>query len=137
MMLYWRELYRLLDDAGITRHTIFATNVHPAFFTRTRGRVPPTGNEAWFAHTRRLLTLQITRMKPRLLLVFGDIARDELAHLGVGMSPLVLNDPVSMTVGGQRLTGLYARHPSAPRTTGAQREQRAEVLASVWQEACA
>ena len=93
LMRYWRELYRLLDDAGIDRHAIFATNIHPAYFTRTSGRVPRRGNDPWFRHARELLLDQVHTMRPRLLVAFGGAAIDELNRVGLDVPPLELNQP--------------------------------------------
>lgn len=136
-MVYWRELYRLLDDAGIDRHRIFATNIHPAFFSATSGQVPRRGNETWFRHARRLLTLQITTMKPQLLLALGGVARRGLAGLALGVPELPLNEPSPWVVAGHKTIALHLRHPSAPGTTHAHRQERARVLASAWHDGVA
>lgn len=133
-MTYWRELYRSLDDAGIDRHRIFATNIHPAYFTGTSGRVPRRGNEEWFSHARRFLALQVATMQPRLLLALGGTARDELARIEPEMPKLALNEPTAVTISGHRVTALHTRHPSAPGTTRTQRAEQAELLAAVWRE---
>lgn len=133
-MLYWRELYRLLDHAEIDRHRIFATNIHPAFFNATSGQVPRRGNETWFQHARRLLTLQITIMRPRLLLAFGGAARREFARLGVGVPEVSSNEPATVVVGGHEAIALSTRHPSAPGTSRTHREERARIVASAWHD---
>lgn len=133
-MVYWRELYRLLDDADIDRHRIFATNIHPAFFSATSGQVPRRGNEMWFRHARRLLTLQIATMKPRLLLAFGGVARRELARLALGVPELAPNAPSSWVVASHEICALHLRHPSAPGTTHEHRQERVTVLASAWHD---
>lgn len=132
LMRYWRELYRLLDAAGIDRHSIFATNIHPAYFTKTSGRVPRRHNTAWFEHARGLLLQEIRTMRPRVLLALGRVAADELRRVDINLPPLTLNVPISVDLDGTPTTILLARHPSAPGTTHEMRDRRVDALSHAW-----
>lgn len=132
LMRYWRELYRLLDHAGIDRHAIFATNIHPAYFTHTSGRVPRRGNTSWFDHARRLLLEQVHTMQPRVIAAFGGVALDELNRVGVDLPSLEPNQSLTIDIDGTQTTILHARHPSAPGTTHEMRARRVEALMDAW-----
>ncbi len=134
-MKYWRALYRLVDAASIERSSIFATNIHPAFFERTSGRVPRRGNHRWFEKARELLAEQVTTMRPRLLLTLGRPARDELARLTPAMPLLAPNEPQDIEIAGHTMAALYARHPSAPGTTAGDRDSRIAALRQAWRRA--
>lgn len=119
-MRFWSMLYALLDEAGVPRDRLFVTNVYPALT-----RDGPTGrvrsNPRWDNACRRLLTEQITTMRPSAVAALGRPAQEVVgALLGVAWDAVPGADTTS--IDGASVPVLAIRHPSASQSRAARTE---------------
>lgn len=125
-MRFWTMLYATLDRAGIPRHDIFVTNVHPALI---RGR-RPTGvvvaSDAWLRACAELLERQIDVMRPRAIAALGAPARTFLERM-LGVSWARVPDLVTTHLDGRPTAVAAIRHPSAAQSH-AHRDRTVQVL---------
>lgn len=79
-MRTWRNLYALLDGAGVDRHECFFTNVYVGLIAGSKptGSFPGANDPAFRAWCDVFLRRQIARMRPRAIVALGKPAREFL-----------------------------------------------------------
>jgi uracil-DNA glycosylase family 4 len=135
LMSTWVGLYKLLELAGVPRNQIFFTNI---FVGLKKGK--PTGSFTRYAtpefkrSCREFLGLQVTTMRPRVVLVLGDPACRAIAELATPTPwpSTSLPPPVAIAA---RLFGhdtvlVPAHHPSMQKRIA----RDSETLRAAWNQ---
>ena len=118
-MLTWRNLYRLLDAAGLDAQQCFFTNAYVGLKggDDPTGRFPGAGDPEFRAWCRAFLDDQIELMQPRVVATLGTDARRFVAALAPELSGWApsRNPPpgvVRSQIGGRATALVALLHPS-------------------------
>jgi hypothetical protein len=99
-MAIWRNLYALLDGAGVGREECFFTNVYVGLIAgdKPTGSFPGARSPSFTAWCRGFLQRQVELMRPRAMVFLGKPAR-AFVGLGPGLASVTFGEMVVPAVG--------------------------------------